>query len=100
MIVVNVIIDSTERDIAALKQAIAAIEAASRAESGCEDYTFSVELNDSTRLRITERWRDVQALKDHFGTEHMATFNAAIASHPPRSLVVKCYEAREIPLPR
>lgn len=100
MIVVNAIIDSTEKDIAALQPAIAAMEAASRAESGCEDYTFSVELNEPTRLRITERWRDTQALKEHFATEHMAAFNVAISGHPPKSLVVKCYEVREIPLPR
>ena len=100
MIVVNAIIDSTKKDIDALKQSIATMETASRAESGCEDYTFSVELNDPTRLRITERWRDTQTLKAHFATPHMAAFNAAMSAHPPKSLVVKCYEVREIPLPR
>jgi len=100
MIVVNVIIDSTKKDIAALKQAIATMETASRAESGCEDYTFSVELNEPTRVRVTERWRDIQALKSHFATPHMAAFNTAMSSHPPRGMVVKCYEVREIPLPR
>jgi quinol monooxygenase YgiN len=100
MIVVNVIIDSTEADVAALRQAIAEMEKASRAEPGCEDYTFSVELNDPTRLRVTERWRDAESLRAHFLTPHMAAFNAAMAKRAPRGAVVKCYEVREIPLPR
>ena len=63
-----------------LKPAIAAMEAASRAEPGCEDYTFSVELNNSGVIRITERWRDMQALAEHFATPHMATFGAAMGA--------------------
>ena len=39
MIVVNAVIESSEEDIRMLKTAIADMEAASRQEAGCFDYT-------------------------------------------------------------
>ena len=50
MIVVNVLIESSAADIASVKDAIAVMEVASQAEEGCEDYTFSVELNNPNKL--------------------------------------------------
>jgi quinol monooxygenase YgiN len=96
MIVVNAVIESTVDDIAALKEAIAAMETASRAEDGCQDYTFSVELNNPGVIRITEKWNSVDDLKTHFGEPHMATFQAAMADNAPASLDVKFYEVKEI----
>ena len=40
MIVVNAVVTSKPEDIAALQSAIHTMEAASREESGCNDYTF------------------------------------------------------------
>ncbi len=74
MIVINVIVETNQANIAALKNTIATVEASSRAETGCQDYPFSVELNDPDKLYITERWENVAALQAHFATEHMATF--------------------------
>ena len=64
MIVVNATITASEETIAAMKPAIAKMEAASQAESGCHDYTFSVELNNPSVLRITERWESMEALAE------------------------------------
>jgi quinol monooxygenase YgiN len=96
MIVVNAVVKSTQDDIVALQGAICAMEAASRAEEGCLDYTFSVELNDTAVLRITEKWVSLDDLKAHFATPHMADFQAAVAQHPPESMEVRCYEATEV----
>ena len=63
MIIVNGRIESTAENIDALKAAIAAMETASRAEDGCHDYTFSVELSDPNVIRITERWATMAALE-------------------------------------
>ena len=98
MIVVNGIVESTEDAVAALKSAIADMEEASRAEAGCLDYTFSVELNNPNVFRITERWESVEALQAHFKVPHMAQFQQAIAAHPPKSTVVKFYEVTELEL--
>ena len=100
MIVVNAIIRASEENIAASKAAIAAMETASRAEHGCHDYTFSVELNDPTVMRITEQWESNEALAEHFMTPHMADFQAALTANPPSSVEAKFYEATEIEAPR
>lgn len=99
MIVVNATVVADEATIAALKPSIAAMESASRAEDGCDDYTFSIELNNPGVIRITERWQSADALKAHFLTPHMAQFQEAMAAHQPQSVTANCYEATEIPLP-
>ena len=99
MLVLVVSIDPTAENIAAIKDAVAAMETASRAEEGCYDYTFAVELNDPNKLRITECWENEDALKAHFATPHMAAFNEAMAQAAPRNMDLKCYEATEVPFP-
>lgn len=96
MIVVNGIIETTAENIAHLKAAIATMEEASRAEDGCDDYTFSVELNNPNVIRITERWQSVEALKAHFGSPHMAGFQQSMRERPPKSSAVTFLEAKEI----
>jgi len=99
MIVLVVSIETSATNIATIKEAVAAMETASRAETGCHDYTFSVELNDPDKLRITECWEDEAALKAHFQTPHMAAFNEAMASAGPRNVAIASYQATEIPFP-
>jgi quinol monooxygenase YgiN len=96
MIVVNAIVTSTQEDIVALQSAISTMEAASREEPGCLDYTFSVELNNPNVLRITEKWQSLDDLKAHFATPHMAEFQSTMGGNPPASLDVCFYEAEEI----
>ena len=99
MIVVNAIIESTAENIAAMQSAIASMETASRAEAGCRDYTFSVELNNPDVLRITEKWDSMEALAAHFAMPHMADFQAAMAAHPPKNVTASFYEATEVTPP-
>ncbi len=99
MIIVNGRIETTAEAIAAVKDAVAIMETASRAEAGCHDYTFSVELNDPNVIRITESWEDMAALETHFGTPHMAAFQKVMAANPPTSAKVHFYEATEVPRP-
>ena len=98
MIVVNGIVKSTREDIIALQGAISTMETASRAEPGCQDYTFSIELNDPSTVRITEKWDRIEDLKAHFATPHMAEFQQAMAARSPASVEVKFYEVKEIQL--
>ncbi|MEM7002137.1 MAG: putative quinol monooxygenase [Pseudomonadota bacterium] len=96
MIVVNAIIKATAANIDAMRDAIATMEAASRTEAGCQDYTFSVELNNPNVLRITEKWDSMDDLGAHFGMPHMAEFQAAMAANPPESVEAKFYEVTEV----
>ena len=99
MIVVNVVIESSAADIASVKDAIAAMEVASQAEEGCDDYTFSVELNNPNKLRITEKWASAEALAAHFKTPHMATFQAAMGTLNVTSRELNFYDATPIDMP-
>ena len=99
MIVVNAIIETNATNIELMKAAIVVMEQASRAEEGCHDYTFSVELNNPNILRITERWENMEALAAHFQTPHMASFQAAIAENRPDKITANFYEAVEVAPP-
>lgn len=99
MIVVNGVLESTEADIKAIATAIGVMEDASRKESGCLDYTFSVEISNPKMIRVTECWESLEALQAHFVTPHMAVFQEAIAAHPPVNMDVKFFEAETMPSP-
>jgi quinol monooxygenase YgiN len=65
----------------------AQMAALSRAEAGCADYRFSVDLDDHTVFRLFELWESPEALEAHFGAPHFAAFNTAIAglvAEPPQ----------------
>lgn len=98
MIIVYGVIESSAESISALTEAITKLEAATRAEEGCIDYTFSVSLSDPDCIRISEKWESMDALKAHMGMPHMAEFQQAIGAHPPRSADIKFYQAEEISL--
>ena len=99
MIVINVKIETNPGTVAAMKQAIATMEKASRAEAGCIEYVFATEISDPTSIRIVEHWASIDALKTHFGLPHMATFREAISKTPPKSMVAKMFDAKELPFP-
>ena len=65
----------------ALEAGRAALEtmiAASRAEEGCIDYSYAIDICDPAIMRITEKWVDDAALITHFQTPHMAAFQKAL----------------------
>ena len=79
---------------------IATMETESRKEPGCITYAFSVDINDPTMVRITERWESAEALKAHFSAPHMPAFSAALGQIDIKSMDAKAYEiAEEVPLP-
>ena len=98
VIIVYGLIESTSESVAALTEAIKVMEAATRQEAGCIDYTFSVSISDPECIRVSEKWESVDALKAHMATPHMADFQRAIAAHPPRSADLRFYQAEEISL--
>jgi quinol monooxygenase YgiN len=93
MIVVNVCVEIDPANMAEMKEGIAKMEQLSRAEDGCRDYTFSVELNDETKVRITEKWDTLEHLLAHFQADHMGEFRALMGKYPPRSMDANFYEA-------
>lgn len=47
---------------------------ASRAEDGCLEYSYAVDVADAGLIRVFETWRDQAALDAHVQTPHMATW--------------------------
>ena len=92
MIIVVARIESRAEDIDALRDVLREMEEATRAEPGCHDYAFCQEISDPDRIRIVELWESMEALASHFGTPHMAKFNAALADRPPRAMDLKIHE--------
>ncbi|HIF92797.1 MAG: putative quinol monooxygenase [Myxococcales bacterium] len=92
MIIVLVEVESSVEAIAGMREALVTMQAASRAEEGCQDYTFCQEVGDPNQMRIVEIWESMDALRFHFGTPHMAAFREVMASSPPASMNVKVHE--------
>ena len=100
MIVVMVQVESSASDIDGMRSMLEEMETATLKEVGCHDYCFAQEVTNPDGLRITEVWESMEALQAHFATPHMATFNAALASHPPKSMQLKVHElGAELELP-
>jgi len=62
------------------REAFAAMIEASRLEEGCISYSYAIDVLDPNKLIIVEKWVDDAALTYHFGTPHMAAFQAALVS--------------------
>jgi quinol monooxygenase YgiN len=56
---------------------VVALTAATRAEPGNLDYSFSSVLGDPGRLVITERWEDQAAIDEHMVAPHFLEFMGA-----------------------
>lgn len=67
-------------DFPRIRDAAFAQMSASRAEPGCLDYTYAIDVADPCLMRVLERWDSWQALETHFAQAHMALWRAALAS--------------------
>jgi quinol monooxygenase YgiN len=53
---------------------------ASRAEDGCIDYSYAIDVLDAALVHVFEIWRDRAALDAHFKTAHMAAWRQSFAA--------------------
>jgi len=92
-----ILIEGTVRlppgNIVAARPAMEQMIRASRAEAGCLEYAYSIDLMDPGLIRVTERWESRAALDAHFKSAHMATWRSffSILGVTDRSL--RLYEA-------
>lgn len=75
------------------RDAMAAMVAASRAEDGCLDYAYAEDVLDAGLIRVSERWRDRDALAAHFKTPHMAAWRAVFPTLQISDRNLSLYEA-------
>lgn len=70
--------DPAKRD-EAIAAVVVAMEA-TRAEEGCEGYTFSADVADPGRLHVTEQWASAEAMDAHMGSPHLAELMGKMGS--------------------
>ncbi|MGB3627784.1 MAG: putative quinol monooxygenase [Henriciella sp.] len=93
MIVVEGAVRIEPGDIEAARPAMEKMIRSSRAETGCIDYAYALDLIDPGLVRVSERWADRAALKAHLATPHMAEWRAALAGLGLRDRSLRVYEA-------
>ena len=64
-------------NLEAFRPHMEAMLAASRAEDGCLEYSYAVDVADPGLIRVFEAWRDQAAIDAHFTMPHMAAWRAA-----------------------
>lgn len=92
MIIVQGYIKFADGDIERLQDAMKAQLEATNAEDGCILYAFSRDVVDPSVIRISERWRDSEAIAAHGATPHMKTFNKAVAGATVLDISIKSWD--------
>ncbi len=69
--------------------------AASKAEGGCIDYTYAIDVLDPCIMRVLERWKSWDALEAHFREPHMDRWREALADVKMSDRVIRAHEVTE-----
>lgn len=80
------------------RPAMASMVEASRAETGCLEYSYAVDVLDAGLIHVKERWIDQMALDKHFTSAHLAAWRATWSSLGIGERNLCLYEVDE-PLP-
>ena len=98
MIVIEGTVRIPPSNLAAARDVMEQMIRASRAEAGCIDYAYSVDVLDAGLIRVTERWESREALAAHFKTAHMATWRAFFPELGITDRSLRLYEADPEPI--
>lgn len=93
MIVIEGSVRVPAEKVEAARPAMETMIRASRAEPGCIDYAYSIDVLDPGLIRVTERWESREALQAHFATPHMAVWRAEFAGLGVSDRSLRLYEA-------
>lgn len=72
-----------------------AMIAASRAEEGCVEYAYAMDVLDKGLVRVSEVWRDRAALESHFRTAHIAEWRAQVSALAVSERELTAYETKD-----
>lgn len=64
------------RDLPRARPDMEAMIRASRAEAGCIDYGYAIDLLDPGLVRVNERWESREALAAHLASGHLKAWRA------------------------
>lgn len=66
---------------------------ASRAEDGCVEYSYAIDVLDPGLVHVFEIWRDRAALDRHFQTQHMAQWRQSFPALGISDRKLRMYDA-------
>jgi quinol monooxygenase YgiN len=93
MIVIEGTIRFSQGGFDAARPAMEAMIHATRAEDGCREYSFSVDLLDAERIWVNERWESRDALGAHSRSPHMAEWRDTAEKIGLTERSLRLYEA-------
>ncbi|WP_438727214.1 putative quinol monooxygenase [Parasphingorhabdus sp. DH2-15] len=96
MIIVEGWIKFADGEIARVKTPAMQAVSETLKEDGCLHYCMAIDIDDPNLIRISERWRDEEALAAHFTAPHMVEFGKLLASVKRESADVRAYSAEEV----
>ncbi len=90
-----IVIEGTIRvgDISRARPHMEAMIAASRAEPGCVDYAYAIDLLEPGLIRVSERWASRAHLSAHAASAHMKAWRAAWPEIGVSDRSLRLYEA-------
>lgn len=74
MIVVSGTMDVAPEGVDAMKEAAASMAVETRQEQGCIVYAFWQNIEHPSQFRVYEEWEDMDCLKAHAKSAHMAAY--------------------------
>ena len=74
MLIVNGLVELKPESVEAFKEIGRPMIEASRAEPGCHGYSYYQDITNPCVFRAYEQWENEAALKVHFETPHLKTF--------------------------
>ena len=83
------------QNLEAFRGHISEMLAASRAESGCVEYSYAIDVEDPGLVRVFEVWRDRADLAAHFRSDHMARWREAWPSFGVSDRRLTTYEVAD-----
>lgn len=90
-----IVIEGTFRiaDLERARPHMQAMIAASRAEPGCIDYSYAIDVLDPTLVRVHERWQSREALAAHQASAHLKAWRASWPEFGGCERDLRMYEA-------
>ena len=96
MIVVTSKFSSTPGNRAKIVELARPCIEATRKEEGCVRYELFVSTEDDVTLQFIEEWTDLDSLRAHMKTPHLATFKAERTDIVEKGGILKIFEAKEV----
>jgi quinol monooxygenase YgiN len=79
--------------------ALVEMRRATLAESGCLHYAYTADLEDDCAFVCVEEWRDLESLRAHIASPHMAALDAVLAETAAGPEEIRIFSATPTELP-